>query len=367
MMSDTGGGHRASAGALVEALRLLHGDSLRCRVVDLFTAYGTWPLSRAASYYQPLVDRGLALWRVLWWAGSQDLLWRSLVHAALVWQGPGLRRFAADYPADLYVSVHPMLNHVPRRALHRRHPQARFATVVTDLASAPRLWYDRDVDLLAASCPAVRQAALRAGVPAERVRLCGLPIGLRFGQAERNRASARARLGLEERPTALLLGGGAGIGPLAEVATALAPALARRSGQLVVICGRNQRLRQELESRLWPAPVRVTGFVDDMPAWMAASDLLVTKAGPGTIAEALACGLPMILCSFVPGQETGNVGYVVANGAGIYRSVPQEMAAAIEEWLEPGNPALPAMRARALELARPEAALEIAQALSALL
>lgn len=367
LMSDTGGGHRASANALVDALQTLHGDAVRCQVVDLFVGYGTWPLRCAPDYYQPLVDHRLWLWRALWWVEECTPLRRAVTYTAHAWQARGLQRFAADYPADLYVSVHPMLNHVPRSALKRRYPQARFATVVTDLASAACMWYDPGVDLLTASCPVVQEAALRAGLPASRVQLTGLPIRLQFSQARPDPVQARAALALAQRPAVLLLGGGAGIGRLEEIAVALAPVLAAQGGQLVVICGRNEALRACLAGRRWSMPARIAGYVEDMPLWMAAADLLVTKAGPGTIAEALVCGLPLVLSSFVPGQETGNVSYVEENGAGVYRSEPEEIAALIKQWLEPGNPALPAMRARARALARPEAALEIAQALSQLL
>ncbi len=366
-MSDTGGGHRASANALVEALRALHGDAVRCQVVDLLTGYGTWPLSHAPDYYQPLVDRRLWLWRALWSACERDWLWRGVAQVAQVWQAGGLQRFANDFPADLYVSVHPLLNHVPRRALSRRYPHARFATVVTDLASAARLWYDPGVDLLSASCPAVQRAALAAGVPAERVRLFGLPIRLQFGQPRLAPAQARHTLGLEQRPTVLLLGGGAGMGALEQIAYALTPVLSSCGGQLAVICGRNEALRARLAEEHWPMPTRITGYVDDMPIWMAAASVLVTKAGPGTIAEALACGLPMVLSSFVPGQELDNVRCVEENGVGVYRSDPQQIAALVAEWLKPGQPALLAMRARAKGLAQPQAALEIAQALSQLI
>ncbi len=366
LMADTGGGHRASANALAEALHSLH-DDIRCQTVDVLTGYGSWPLSRAAGYYQPTIDHHLWLWRAGWSVLQQAALWRAIVPAAQVWQARGLRRLANAFPADLYVSVHPLLNHALRRTLAQRHPQARFATVVTDLDSAPRQWYDPGVDLLVAPCPAVQRAALRAGVPAGRVRLLGLPIGMQFGQSRIERAQARAMLGLEPRPTVLLLGGGAGIGRLEEIARALAPALASRGGQLAVICGRNEALRRRLADQRWPLPTRVAGFVDDMPLWMAAADVAVSKAGPGAIAEALACGLPLVLSSFVPGQETGNVRFVQQHGVGVYCPDPAQIAAQIADWLEPGNPALPAMRARAAALARPQAALEIAQALSALL
>ncbi len=367
LIADTGGGHRASAHALVEALHLLHGDAVQGRIIDLFTDYGAWPISRAGDFYEPLVDRHLWLWRAMCWIGNQHLLWRGVARLGQSWQAGELQRFAADYPADLYVSVHPLLNHAPRRILRKRHPQARFATVVTDLASAPRPWFDPNVDLLAASCPAVQAAALRAGVPAERVRVLGLPIRWQFSQMRLDPVQAKMGLGLETRPTVLLLGGGAGIGALDQIAAALAPVLARRGGQLVVICGRNQALRARLADQDWPIPTRFAGYVDNMPVWMAAADLLVTKAGPGTIAEALACRLPMILSGFVPGQETSNVRYVEENGVGVYRSDPAQIATVVDQWLEPGNPTLHALQMQSQALAQPDAALEIARALTGLL
>lgn len=82
---------------------------------------------------------------------------------------------------------------------------------------------------------------------------------------------------------------------------------------MVVICGKNQFVKRELESVEWPENVRVivNGFVKNMDEWMGAVDALVTKAGPGTIAEATIRGLPVMLSGYLPGQEEGNVPYVV--------------------------------------------------------
>ena len=95
---------------------------------------------------------------------------------------------------------------------------------------------------------------------------------------------------------------------------------------------------------MWPTPVHVLGFVENMPVWMSAADCLVTKAGPGTIAEALACGLPMVLSDFVPGQEEGNVGYVQDHGVGVFSADPAEIARVVLDWLRAGNPARAAMQ-----------------------
>lgn len=85
--------------------------------------------------------------------------------------------------------------------------------------------------------------------------------------------------------------------------------------QVVAICGRNKRLIKRLEAKPYPAGMKVTiqGFVDNMPEWMTACDMIVTKAGPGTIAESFICGLPVLLNGFVPCQEEGNVPFVVKN------------------------------------------------------
>ena len=225
----------------------------------------------------------------------------------------------ADHPADLVLSVHPLLNHAPLREVRRRLPGTPFVTVVTDLATAHPVWYAPGVDLLCAPCPEVQQAALAAGVPADRIRLAGLPISLRFSEGRPDRAEARRLLGLADRPTVLIMGGGEGMGRVESIAHAVAAGLQGVNGQAVVICGRNASLQRRLSGSTWPAPVHVLGFVDNMPVWMSAADCLVTKAGPGTIAEALACGLPMVLSDFVPGQEEGNVGYVTRSWRGRFQ------------------------------------------------
>jgi len=160
----------------------------------------------------------------------------------------------------------------------------------------------------------------------------------------------------------LLVGGGDGLGPLFDTARALDAALPIDGPppQLVVVTGRNAALRERLRAQPWRLPVRVEGFVNNMPEWMAAADVLVTKAGPGTITEGLLSGLPLVLIGKVPGQEDGNVDFVVGNGVGAWEPRPERAAGALRVWLEPGNPALPLMSAKARQLASPDAAADIA-------
>lgn len=121
-------------------------------------------------------------------------------------------------------------------------------------------------------------------------------------------------------------------------------------------------------SRVWPMGIEVIvyGFVQNVDQLMGASDLLVTKAGPGTIAEAMILGLPLVLSTFLPGQEEANVPYVVEGGFGLYSGQdPDRIADAVHELL--GDPArLEKMSKRARELSLPGATISIAKELSAI-
>jgi 1,2-diacylglycerol 3-beta-galactosyltransferase len=132
----------------------------------------------------------------------------------------------------------------------------------------------------------------------------------------------------------------------------------------VVIAGRNQKLKSNLEAMDWHIPATIYGFVRQMPDFMRASDVLITKAGPGTISEAFIAGLPLILYSRLPGQEEGNVSYTVDEGAGVWAPTPELVVATLHNWLK--NPVeLEKTAANARRLARPQAAHQIAEILAA--
>ncbi len=154
------------------------------------------------------------------------------------------------------------------------------------------------------------------------------------------------------------------MGPLFEIARALA-ACGERFG-LAVVTGRNTRLRERLTAESWSVPAFIYGFERRMPQMMQAADLLVTKAGPSTIAEAMNAGLPMILFSRLPGQEDGNVSFVAENGLGLWAPGPGRTADAVADWL-----AHPQKRDQAAAAcrrsARPDAAETVASVLATFL
>jgi 1,2-diacylglycerol 3-beta-galactosyltransferase len=129
---------------------------------------------------------------------------------------------------------------------------------------------------------------------------------------------------------------------------------------LVIVCGRNEKLKAYLESETWENPVFIHGFTRDLPDFMRAADIIVTKAGPGTIAEALNANLPIILYAKLPGQEDGNVTFVESEGAGVWAPSSQLVVQALTRWI-----CRPRERAAVIEnarrVARPDSAKRIAR------
>mmetsp|Transcript_19769 Transcript_19769/g.60928 ORF Transcript_19769/g.60928 Transcript_19769/m.60928 type:complete len:435 (-) Transcript_19769:152-1456(-) len=372
LISDTGGGHRASAKALVNALDRLYPDKINTEIVDIWTEHAGWPYKNFAPWYAIMAKRTY-LWRMLWYYG-RFYPTRKLQEIATRFQCS--KRFGkciGDAKPDLVVSVHPLCQDIPMRQLAKLDGGERttpFVTVVTDLGSAHNTWFDQRTDYTFVPSPALETMAKRCGLEDDKIRRRGLPLREGFWEKEaRSKAELRETLGLDpDLPTALIVGGGDGVGGIGRVANAVGDALSDQKAGVVVVCGKNAEVKAELEGRAWPEGVDATilGFVENMDEWMAASDCIVTKAGPGTIAEAACCGLPCLLSSHLPGQEAGNVDFVVDNGFGAFMRKPRKIGATLAAWLA-DRTKLKRMGDAASEAARPNATLDIARDLGGLL
>ncbi len=361
-MSDTGGGHRAAAQALQSAFAVRYPGQFQVEIVDLWAEYTPWPVNQLPRLYSPIVAHALWLWKLLWIVSENERTISFLRRLLYLICRNNLQKILQEHRPRLIISVHPLTQHIPLHLLAKEGVHLPFVTVVTDLISTNHNWFHAQVDRCFVASEAAADAARRRGLQPHQVRLLGLPIRPVFAEPLPARETVRASLGLTNAGLiALLVGGGEGMGPVAAIAHAVAKRLAATgtSGELVVICGRNQRLRRELQRTDWPIPVQVHGFVDNMPEWMAASDCIITKAGPGTIAEALICGLPILLSGFIPGQEEGNVPFVVDNGVGAYCDSPAGIAAIVSSWGGPEREKLAQMAARARRLGHPQAVYDI--------
>lgn len=358
LFSDTGGGHRSAAEAIIEAIQLEFGDVVTTEMLDFFKNKAPLPLNKMPDWYPDMV-KAPQLWGLSFKMTDGRKRARAITASMWPYVGRAARRQMKEHPADLIVSVHPVATTVFLKALGRNRPP--FITVVTDMVTTHALWYDQRSDLILVPTETARQRAIEYEMDPIKVRVVGQPIAERYCVPAGDKASLRNKLGWEkDKFLVLLVGGGEGMGPLGETAREIAA-----SGldvALAIVAGRNQKLKQELESQDWPVPVHIYGFTHELPDFMRAADVLVTKAGPGTIAESLNASLPVILYSKLPGQEDGNVTFVVEEEVGVWNPDPKQVAQTLVEWVD--NPEI---RQRYVEnckrAARPDASRQIARAI----
>jgi 1,2-diacylglycerol 3-beta-galactosyltransferase len=355
LIADTGGGHRSAARAVGQALDRLYPGRFGPVLCDPLGGCGSARLLRwVTGLYGPAIRLAPWLWGAAYRATdsrpAMRVLRRTLLRLA---DRPVLAAARAHRPAAV-VSFHPLTGAAAVAARDRAAPGSPAVTVVTDLARSHAAWRFGGADLIVGP-PGGPGAA--GGPPVTRDFWGGPP-------RRRERAVLRRSLGVrEDRFLVLLTGGGEGSGGIGRRAAAI---LRRRPEvDVVAVCGRNRRLRRRMERLAAGSGGRltVTGFTRDMADWLRCCDLVVTKAGPGTIAEATCCGAPMLLTSHVPGQERGNAEFVTRAGAGRRARGLRQMLAEIAD-LHADAECLALMQAASARLGRPGAAAGIAKAIA---
>jgi processive 1,2-diacylglycerol beta-glucosyltransferase len=159
------------------------------------------------------------------------------------------------------------------------------------------------------------------GADEKRIRVKGIPLMPEF-MRRKTAGAIRKELGIDPKDfTILILSGGFGIGPVERIVREVTKSLesfSSRRFNLLIVCGKNDKLRGSVEHM--PAPIniqrRVFGFVDNVHDLMDASDVLISKAGGLTSAEAMAKGVPLLIVDPIPGQESRNADIIVEAGAG---------------------------------------------------
>lgn len=359
LFSDTGGGHRAAANALREALHRLNPD-VKVTLADPLMTEGPRVVRRLTSLYSPIIRRSRALWAFVYYGGNLKASFAAI--RGLL--GPPVRRKLEElierHDPDLVLSVHPLINHIGWQAIRRGGRQRGLMIVVTDLVEFHRGWSFGKADLVVVPTPEAERECRRHRVPKDRLRVLGLPVSLRFRPPAPGEKQALRRIyGLhEDRFTVLVVGGGEGTGGLIRQVRALC--WDEHPWQVIAICGRNERLRRRLQRVRLRTPTLILGFVKEMPELMRSADLIVTKAGPGAIGEALASSLPLVITSYLPGQETANVSFVTHNGFGVYAPQPAGLLAAVEKLTADDGRTAREMSERAGADWKPYAALDIA-------
>lgn len=339
---DAGGGHRASANALSEVFRrqnrpwsveLVNADDVLdpsdppLRLVGL----------RTNDFYNLMLRHG-------WTYGTRELL--PIVHGVCRMLHPRqvrlLREAWKRLKPDLVISVIPHLNRALFESLHAECPQTKFVTLLTDIADyPPRFWLEPQPQYYICGSETAYQQAKSIATNAIKIwKTSGMVIHPRFYDEtlgpEQVVRDSRQELGLHpDLPTGLVLFGGYGSKLMLKIARQLAASRTRT--QLILICGRNQRLAQKLRSLELPFPCHVEEFTEKLPHFMRLADFFIGKPGSGSLSEALSRGLPVVLKSGAATMvhERYNIGWIKEKGIGLEFRKVRELPSVLDRLLEP--------------------------------
>lgn len=352
LFSDTGGGHRSAAAAVMRAVEQLKKDGPHQEMVDVFAACSGF-LNIFAKMYAPVIKYSPKLWGQLYYWLDDERKLEQLEKLSRPFILKELKKMILEKRPDAIVSVHPLVNHLTVKAIRESGLSIPFIVVITDPVTLHRAWVTADVDRCIVATPAAKKMAIKYGMPERKIKVIGMPIDPKFMVKAAAQIKGKAR-GLF---TILLMGGGEGAGGMAEIIEEFERTGFK--GRLIVIAGRNKKLETQLKARKFSFKMTVLGFTDKVPELMAESDLIVTKAGPGTIAEAMAMSLPIIITSWLPGQEEGNVEFVVRENVGRVSKDPRRVVELVREIRESNE--YNEMKENIKKVSRPQAALDIAR------
>ncbi len=362
LYSRTGGGHLATARAVADALDARYGDDVVVDMADIFVESGVWPFVRFPEWYPTMLGLRAWPWRLVYHLTDHRSLVTGLSRLLWPYVRNPVRRLMTAHPHDAIVSFHPIPNDILSRYRARHAPNTPLVVVVQDFVNAPAAWFAPGFDAYFLPWDETKVRARALGLPADRLHVTGLPVRRAFLAArQKSKLQVRFELGLKaSSPVVLFVGGGDGAGEMFSFVQAL---LAREpAAQIVVIAGRNRTLQARLQAVGATSRLHLLGFREDMPLWMRAADILVTKAGPNSLAEAFMMGLPTVIYHAIPGQEAGSPGLVAARGAGVWAPKPAWAADAVLRLLQ-DEVERTRMAAAARSLAHPRAAVDIAESL----
>jgi processive 1,2-diacylglycerol beta-glucosyltransferase len=360
-----GAGHLQAAAALEEAWRSARPDD-EVRRVDVLDYVPRWYRKIYVKGYVKLIEHAPELYALMFKKTDNPTRIKELTKFRRRSSGVMAARFVKELMAfqpEVFISPHYFPLEILGGVLNRRRYRAKLSPhvtcVVTDF-EAHALWMEPCVDLYCVASEATKARLVARGASRESVIVTGIPIAAKFS-ARLDADMVRRQFSFQsDVPTLLVLGGGFGMGPVQEILAELNKI--ERSLQVIVVCGRNEKLRKQLAGQTHRHPTQILGFANNMQELMAASDLILTKPGGLTTSEALALGKPLLILHPIPGQEAANSDFLLEQGAAAKINCLEDLPYKLTHVLESRK--LMQMSRAARALGQPRAAMAICSAIA---
>jgi len=361
LTADAGLGHRSAAEAIRDAIQLKYQAQAEVVIRNPLDHPDIPEIVRESqSDYDDIVKAIPELYKLGYEISDSNFPVSVMEEAFSFLLLDVMQEIIAGTSPDLIITTYPIYAAPLDDLKHAGRLQIPFISVTTDLVTVHHVWFNDGVTLLTVPTETVRQLALEAGLSQEQVIKTGIPVDPQIlSLKDRDKAEIRGDLGWQEGPASILVVGSPRIPSLVEIVQALDDS--DEDIQFALVAGGNEALRKTFEETEWRHPAQVYGFVDIMPELMRASDLMVSKAGGLIVTESLASGLPMMLVHVLPGQERGNVGYIVEHKAGRLCEEPETAKETLTAWLKDDRAELQRVTENASALGDADAALNIAE------
>jgi len=317
LTTGKGGGHRSSSDAIKSAILELD-PLIAVRDVDAMECFPGYGGDEQG--YIALTSRYRLIWKLFFEISSAFSGISNAVLAKPIYKK--FSRLVSDYRPDVILSVHPCFVGSVSICLKRMRLSIPLHTCVIDLGRPSRLWYDKACAVTYVPTDQIFTLLLKAGFEPGRVVHSGFPIGQRFNSAPRDHAREIGTPNvLMVNPT--LKGNDTALKMIMETLA--------RGVNLTVVTGSDVKLRQFLdEKRIDSANLTILDYVRDMEARLSNADVIITKAGPNMILEAVRMGVPVLVTGHILGQEEGNGQYIAEGGYGLCCESPEQLGAALD-------------------------------------
>jgi 1,2-diacylglycerol 3-beta-galactosyltransferase len=360
LTADVGFGHRIAANAIQATFEEMYGEQCYVEIVNLLEDERAPAFLRdAQADYDKQVRQSPEMYKLRYQFGAEAVPSAIADRALIVLLFSVVRDILKHFQPEAIVVTHPYYPAPLNAVISLNKLPISFSTVITDLTTIHRQWFNSGAELTFVPTPEAFGEALGNDLSPENIRITGIPIHPNFVKENRPARIIRSELGWQTDLTTALVVGSKRVNHLEEVLQVL-----NHSGlpvQLAIVTGGDDDLFERLKIWDWHGVTHLYNFVEDISPLMHAADFVITKAGGLIVSEALACGLPLLFVDVTPGQEIGNAEYVIKNSAGERGKNPAEALEILFHWLDHDKVLLTRRATRARQLGRPRSAFAVAE------